>query len=483
MYRETDSPSLLGVLHFFEEISKIPRRSFITAPIADYLCDFAKARGLFFHRDEADNVIIKKDASTDCKEAAPVILQAHTDMVFVKSDPDADMDENRGVSLLREGDALRAVGTSLGGDDGVGMAYILAILDDDKMTHPPIEAVFTSNEEVGLLGAAALDASALKGRMLINLDSDEEGILTAGCAGGSTATLSIPLKRSAEKECFLLTLSNLPGGHSGADAHKGIANAILLLLSLLEKIAEDAPLMLAEICGGEADNAIPAFASARFSCKASKERIEEIAKHFLASQKENIGDATYIVEADGVYASADAEESERILRGILALPRGILAMDANLPSLPETSLNLGRIKTEGGRLTLGYSLRSSVDAKCRALEKELSEKAKALLGEAEFDGAYPAWEYTKDSHLREACLSVFREQYNKDATVCVIHAGLECGILAKKLTGLDCISFGPDNRCIHTAQEALSLSSTARVYDYLRGVLSALAKKEPASTK
>lgn len=481
MHQTSDSPSLSRVLHFFEEISKIPRRSFVTVPIADYLCDFAKARGLFFYMDSADNVIIKKDASRDCEETTPVILQAHTDMVLVKSDPDADIDESHGVSLLRDGDTLRANGTSLGGDDGIGMAYILAILDDDKMTHPPIEAIFTTNEEVGLLGAAALDASALKGRMLINLDSDEEGILTAGCAGGSTATLSIPFSKNTEKKCFSLMLSNLPGGHSGADAHKGIANAVLLLLSLLGKIGEDTPLMLSEIFGGEADNAIPAFASARFSCKASKARIEEITKHFLSAQTENIGNAAYTVEEVGVHACADEEESEKIIRGILSLPSGILAMDANLPDLPETSLNLGKIKTEENRMILGYSLRSSVDTKCRELEKELSEKAKALSGEAKFDGAYPAWEYTKDSHLREACLSVFREQYNKDATVCVIHAGLECGILAKKLSGLDCISFGPNNKSIHTAKEALSLSSAERVYDYLIKVLAALAKKHAPS--
>lgn len=460
------------VLHFFEEISAIPRRSFITAPIAEYLCGFAKARGLSYLRDAADNVIIKKAASAGFENRSTVILQAHTDMVFVKADPDAPDDQNAPLRLRIEGDTLSAVGTSLGADDGIGMAYMLAILDDDTLSHPAIEALFTSNEEVGLLGAAALDASALCGRMLINLDSDEEGIFTVGCAGGSTATLTLPFQKTVTRPCRTLTLTGLPGGHSGADIHKGIANAILLLLSLLSKIEQ--PIALAEISGGEASNAIPAFASVRFFCEAPSEKITAAFAAMLKEETQCTGDAALTLSENGDAPCMDIEKSRALIHGILGLPNGILAMEKIPKGLPKTSLNLGKIETQKDRLVLRYALRSSVDACCRSLENELKNAAEALLGQIEIDGEYPAWEYRERSPLRDVCLALYRRRYGKDATVSVIHAGLECGVLAAKISGLDSISFGPNNRAIHTADEALLLSSAEAVYEYLTEVLSAL---------
>lgn len=462
------------VLYFFEEISRFPRRSYVTEPIAEYLCHFARERGLFFLRDAADNVIIKKAASKGFEAKDAVILQAHTDMVFVQADPRAVHDESAGICLQRNGDALSAAGTSLGADDGIGMAYILAILDDKTLLHPAIEAVFTSNEEVGLLGATALDASALSGKMLINLDSDEEGNFTVGCAGGSTATLTIPFEKRTERKCRALTLSGLPGGHSGADIHRGIANAILLLFSMLEALGEKVSLELAEISGGEASNAIPAFASARFYCEMKNEEIEVICKAVCAACGENLGDAAITLAEDDARPCLEVEKSRALIRHILDLPRGILAMEQNLAGLPETSLNLGKIETSESEIVLSYSLRSSVDQKCRALENALRDTIEKIGGKAEIDGVYPAWEFKKESRLREACLAVFRRRYKKEAMVSVIHAGLECGILAKKIPGLDCISFGPDNRCIHTVDETLSLSSAEAVYDCLTEVLASL---------
>lgn len=462
------------ILYFFKEISRIPRRSYVTAPIAEYLCRFAHERGLFFLRDVADNVIIKKAASDGFETKDAVILQAHTDMVFVQADPGAAHDETSGVCLQRDGDTLSAIGTSLGADDGIGMAYILAILDDQRLKHPAIEAVFTSNEEVGLLGATALDASVLSGKLLINLDSDEEGIFTAGCAGGSTATLTLPFKGGAKRKCRILALSGLPGGHSGADIHKGIANAILLLLSMLAALGKKASLELAEISGGEASNAIPAFAFARFFSEMKDEEIEAICKAVCAECEENFGDAAITLSEDAEHPCMDTNKSRALIQDILALPRGILAMEKHLAGLPETSLNLGKIENAEQEIKLSYSLRSSVDQKCRALETTLREAIEKSGGKAEFDGIYPAWEFKESSKLRETCLSVFQKKYAGEATVSVIHAGLECGILAKKIPGLDCISFGPDNRCIHTADEALSLSSAKAVYEYLTEVLASL---------
>ncbi len=467
-------PAEEKVLPFFEEISKIPRRSFLTAPIADYLCAFAKERGLWFYRDGSDNLIIKKDAHAAAKSRPPIILQAHTDMVLVTREDAADTD--RGVKLLRDGDFLTAEGTTLGGDDGIGMAYILAILDDGSLIHPPIEAVFTSNEEVGLLGATALDCGMLSGRMLINLDSDEEGIFTAGCAGGSGAVLSLPLKRRLTQNGYTLKIEGLPGGHSGTQIDKGIKNATLLLLSFLGELCEKAPLCLSEISGGEASNAIPAFASASFHSPLSSEEIEDICKQYFTNDIFCCESAAFLFNKSDSLLCADAEESARAIRHILSLPNGVLAMEEDLPDMPKTSLNLGKIRTKKDALILSYALRSSVNEERIVLEKSLSDAAERFGGSASIDGAYPAWEFKKNSRLREVCLSSYRGLNGSEAAVTVIHAGLECGIFADKLPGLDAISFGPTNTDIHTVDERLSLSSSARTFRLLIGILEALAK-------
>ena len=471
---EKNTPAEGKVLSFFEQISKIPRRSFLTAPIADYLCDFARARGLWFYRDGADNVIIKKDASRGAEKRNAVILQAHTDMVLVTKD--ASVEQDRGVKLLKKGDFLIAEGTSLGGDDGIGMAYILAILDDKDLVHPPIEAVFTSNEEVGLLGAAALDCSALSGRMLINLDSDTEGIFTVGCAGGSGARLSLPLKRPIEEKGYTLTLLGLPGGHSGTEIAKGIKNASLLLVAFLKELCEKAPLRLAALSGGEASNAIPTFATASFFSSLTFDKLNEICKQYFTKDAFGCEGARFSLERTDALFCADEEKSRATIEHILSLPNGVLAMEKDLIATPETSLNLGIIKTEKEALSLSYSLRSSKNEKRAALEKKLESDALRFGGTAHLDGAYPAWEFKECSALRDACLKAYREAYGSEAAVEVIHAGLECGIFADKIPGLDAVSFGPTNMDIHTVDERLSLSSAARTFRLLLGILKTLTE-------
>ncbi len=470
-------PRHTRMLGFFEEISKIPRRSFVTAPIAEYLCDFARVRGLSFLRDAADNVIIKKPASADCAHKDAVILQAHTDMVFVTEDPKYENRAESGLVLLENGDFLSAEGTSLGGDDGIGMAYILAVLDDTTLSHPPIEAVFTANEEVGLLGATALDTGVLSGKMLINLDSDEEGVLTAGCAGGSGAVIRLPFVRTASHPCYTLRIFDLPGGHSGVRITDGIPNAILLSLSVLEAVSKRLPIRLSEIGGGEASNAIPAFASIRFSCDAKSEEIKGLCKQFFSElNRSEWGGQCAVETCEGDFLCLEEEESQRMIQKILSLPNGIIAMEKELPNLPETSLNLGIARMEAEALLLSYALRSSVNEKREALQARLAETAKTIGGCACFDGVYPAWEYRAHSPLRETCLLSHRVLFNKEARVDVIHAGLECGIFAAGIEGLDAISFGPTNHEIHTTQERLSLASAVRTYDFLSDILGRLAK-------
>ena len=473
MCKSNDRSGHEGVLRFFEEISKIPRRSYVTAPIAEYLCDFAKARGLACIRDRSDNVIIRKAASRGCENAPPVILQAHTDMVLVTSDEKQESPASEGLMLYTDGDYLRAKGTSLGGDDGIGVAYILAILNDGALTHPPIEAVFTSNEEVGLLGASALDLTMLSGRTLINLDSDSEGIFTAGCAGGSDATLSLPIERPLSLPCYTLTLKDLPGGHSGVNITDGIPNAILLALKMLLSLAGCHPVFLSDIHGGEAYNAIPSFASIRFCCEAEFDKIEGFCKDIFTNSSES--GSCGIKKEEGAFPCMRCEESLRMIEALLSLPNGVQAMERDLAGIPETSLSLGVIRTEGDSLSLGYAIRSSVNEKREALESALIHRAEALGGRACIGGVYPAWAYRERSPLREKCLDAYRALCGKEARVDVIHAGLECGIFASGLEGLDAVSFGPTNIAIHTAEERLSLSSCARTYKLLLKILAALA--------
>ncbi len=468
-----DFPGHARVFRFFEEISKIPRRSFVTAPIAEYLCDFARARGLNFMRDARDNVVIEKAASPGAEDCPPLILQAHTDMVFVTADPRHEEKAQTGLTLVENGDFLAAEGTSLGGDDGIGVAYMLAILDDASLVHPPIEAVFTSNEEVGLLGATALDLGALRGRMLINLDSDAEGIFTAGCAGGSSAVLTLPFKRSVMRSCYTLKLQDLPGGHSGTNITGGIPNAILLSLKILLSLAKAHPVMLSDIHGGEASNAIPSFASIRFACDADMEAINQFCNE-LFTKDCSFGKCSLYAE-DGEFPCSDEKQSLALIKGILSLPNGIMAMEEHLNDLPETSLSLGILRTESNALSLSYALRSSVDKKREDLERHLIRAAEVLGGKACIDGIYPAWEYKGISPLREACLVAYRALFDREPRVDVIHAGLECGIFASGIEGLDAISFGPTNLSIHTAEERLSLSSAVRTYDLLLKIISALA--------
>ncbi len=464
-------PCASRVFRFFEQISAVPRRSYLTEPIAEYLCRFAQERDLFCLRDSADNVIIKKGASRGLEGQPSLILQAHTDMVAVRRSPELHPWQDTGLQLRECGDFLMARDTSLGADNGIGMAYILAILDDDSLTHPMLEAVFTSNEEVGLLGASALDCRVLTGRRMINLDSDAEGIITAGCAGGSNVSLSIPFKTKTKRSCYALTLSRLPGGHSGTEIHRGIGNAILLLLAAIERLSESTDVYLSRIEGGEASNAIPSSATVFFGCKRSEKEILDFCKLFLSKQAVILGDGEFSIKKEEVLPCLDKSETDALLRFVLHLPNGILSMEKNLPTQPETSLNLGQAATKEGLLSLYYAVRSSRDARREETERALTRAAEDFGASATVDGRYPAWSYAESSPLREHCLALYRKRYKKEATVEVIHAGLECGIFAAKLPSLDAVSIGPSIRDIHTADEALSLSSASDFYQYLLALL------------
>lgn len=466
----SDFASAEQVFRFFLEISKIPRGSGNTAAIADYLVDFAKERNLAVMRDEYDNVVIRKPATAGYENRPTIIFQGHTDIVAVKT-PESDIDlTNDSLTVYRDGDFLRAKNTSLGGDDGVAVAYALAILDSSDIPHPNFEAVFTSDEEVGLTGATGLDASAIHGRMMINIDSDEEGIFTVGCAGGVRVDLSLPIAREEfVGKYYTVSIKGLLGGHSGIDIDKGRANAIKLLAEMLVKLGD---IRIASISGGVADNAIPTEASATILASADiSGKFVNIKADVLSDWQTSEPDIDISLCESECSTAFDKHTTESLISLILDEPSGVISMSEDIEGLVETSLNLGVIGCEGDSVGLGFSIRSSKNSAKDELISLVISKAKSHGAKASTRGAYPAWEYRKDSALRDKMCEIYKKMYGRMPKVVTIHAGLECGIFSGKIPELDCVSIGPDNFDIHTTNEHLSISSTARVYDYLLEVL------------
>lgn len=457
------------VFFYFEQISKIPHGSGNTDKIADFLVDFANARGLYVRRDGADNVVIKKKATNGYESRPAVIIQGHTDMVEAKT-PDCTKDlKTEGLEIYVDGDFLRAHGTTLGADDGIGVAYALAILDSDDVPHPAIEAVFTSDEETGLIGAAALETDDLEARVMLNIDMDNDKIFTAGCAGGITLDITLPMKRAENKEpSVTLTVSGLCGGHSGGEINRGRENAIRLLVSVLSELGD---IKIAKISGGNADNAIPRSASATI-LGIDEQAVRERAEAMLGKYRAAEPSMTVTVEKGAERVNSfDIESTKNLIELIMEEPNGVIAMSADIDGLVETSLNLGIIETDGDAVRAVYSLRSSKDAEKSKLLNRVTSIATARGASYYAHGDYPGWEFKKESHLRKVMCSVYKRMYNEDARVVAIHAGLECGIFAGKLPGLDCVSIGPNNYDLHTTEEHLSISSTEKMWDFIKEVL------------
>lgn len=456
------------VFAIFEELCAIPHGSGNMKAIADYCVDFAKRVGLSCSRDSLHNVIIKKPASAGYEDHPTVILQGHLDMVCEK-DADCDIDFlTDSLSLSTDGEWVWAEGTTLGGDDGIAVAMTLAILSDDTLPHPPIEALFTVDEETGMYGAEGLDPSALQGRILINIDSEEEGVLTAGCAGGARAEISLPLDREPlDKPCVTVAVEGLRGGHSGAEIDKGRLNADKVLCGLLNRLSG---LRIVDLHGGLKDNAIPAAAECTLYCEGDLDR--EISQYIESVSVDTDPDLAITLCDAGIFKTAlSAESSKKAAELIDALPNGIIAMSEDIKGLPETSLNLGILYIKDDVVSASFAVRSSKNAEKLALLDRLCEIAKQFGADFSTHGHYPAWEFSKESRLRDTMAEVFEKTYGHAPIISVIHAGLECGLLSDKLPGLDAVSFGPDMQDIHTPRERLSVASTERTFRYLCEIL------------
>ena len=465
------------VLGFFEEICQIPHGSGNTKQLSDWLVDFAKARNLEHYQDELNNVIIIKEASAGYEGSEPVILQGHIDMVCNQEESCTKDMATEGLDLAVDGDLLYAEGTTLGGDDGIAAAFMLAMLDDDSLAHPRVEAVFTTEEETGLYGAEAIDVSPLKGKRFINIDSEDEGIVTVGCAGGVTGIGSIPFCREAfDGQAFEVKIFGLRGGHSGTDIIFGQENAAKVLGRLLYELQEEAGARIVSLEGGVADNVIPTSASALIvvpSVSAAKahEVFDACKATFAHEFKVDPDFDMTLSETDCALDPMDADSCQKVLAYLIGTPNGIEKMTHGIDKLPQTSLSLGVLKTLEDAVEYVFCIRSAVDSECEMLARRLECQIKPLGGTLRREGPYPGWEYQVDSPLRNLICEVYKEQTGKDMIVEAIHAGLECGYFSGKMPGLDCVSIGPDVNDVHTPNETLSISSAQRTWELVKEVI------------
>jgi len=474
-----------NVFRFFEEISRIPRGSGNEKGVSDYLIAFAQSRGLWFHRDDALNVVVKKPGTKGMESAPPVILQGHMDMVCEKNAGVAHDFEKDPLRLIVDGDFLRADGTTLGADNGAALALALAALDGDDLAHPPLEALFTSGEETGLLGAAKVDGALFEGRLLINLDSGEEGFFCACCAGGARVDLSYaPEYRDLPPGHVVktLTVDGLKGGHSGMDIAKERANANRLMGRALGILRAKQGVHLVAINGGSKENAIPRDARADVALPAAKDRaladeVERIGETFRREYAASDAGLRFRLEEGRAESASRAfapATSAGVVAALLLLPNGVQAMSATLKGLPETSLNIGVVTTTENGVVISSCLRSSVGSRKAMLLDQANAVAEVTGARVSVSGLYPEWEYNADSALRKKAMDVFAKTFGKEAQVHGTHGGLECGILGEKIPGADIVSFGPDIHEMHSPNEKMSIPSFGRTWTFLTKLLAAL---------
>lgn len=463
------------VFYYFEQIAAIPHGSRNTKAISDYLVNFAKEHNLVWYQDENNNVVIVKEASAGYEAAEPIIIQGHMDMVCEK-EKGVDIDFGKdGLKLYIDGDFLKAEGTTLGGDDGIAVAYALALLDSQEIAHPKLEVVITVDEEIGMLGADAIDLSMLTGHTMLNIDSDVEGSFLTGCAGGMAVNVTLPIKRVMQSgEKVALTITGLEGGHSGSEIDKEHGNANILMGRLLRALFEETPFGIISLAGGLKDNAIPRECVTELLVpQENVNLVKEIADKLDIELKKEFmtADPSVCIEFEDLgkkeESILDFGSVSRVIFYLRSVPNGVQHMSQVMHGMVETSLNLGIMELKEDALHTVTSIRSSVGTRKADLLDRVTAIVELLGGEAEVEGDYPAWEYKQDSSLRPQIAKVYKQLYGKDPVFETIHAGLECGLLSEKIKNLDCVSFGPDNFDIHTPKERLSISSTGRVWDFI----------------
>lgn len=464
------------VFRWFYEINQHPRSSGNEKEVSDFLVQFAKDRNLEVYQDEILNVIIKKPGTPGYENSEPLIIQGHMDMVCVKTDDSNHNFDTDPIEMIVEGDVLRANNTTLGGDDGIAVAYGLAILDADDIPHPPLELLVTTNEETGMDGAMALTADHLTGTRLLNLDTEVEGEFLVSCSGGSNIDLSFDIAREANSsKAYKLSISGLKGGHSGVEIDKQRANAIKLAARLLYLVKAD--VRLASFDGGIKHNAVPANAEVVFATD-KFDSLKEGLDALIADLKEEYrvedpGLTITITEAtaDQVYTK---DLSDSVIDMVMALPDGVQYMSKDIEGLVQTSLNNAVILEEDGKLVLTASVRSASSSSLREILNVVTIIANRMGAVAREYSAYPAWQYEAVSPLRDIAEKIYVDMYGKEPHITSIHAGLECGLLKGILPDTDMISYGPSIFDAHTPKEHMHISSVGRVWEYTKKLLAAL---------
>ncbi len=480
-----------SVFMFFEEICGIPHGSSNTWAISNYLVDFARTRNLRYIQDKLGNVMIWKPGTPGYENAAPVMLQGHMDMVCEK-EPGTEIDFSKdGLRLQLDGNIISAEGTTLGGDDGIALAFVLAILDarDSAISHPPLEAVITVDEEIGMLGAAGIDCAPLQAKRMLNLDSEDEGRLLVSCAGGVTVICHLPVEYEEpdNNKLWRLTVGGITGGHSGVEIHREGANASKVLGRFMYQMSRRTHFKLVDVHGGMKDNAIPREAAAVFVC--DDDLSELIAEYnVILKQEYRTTDPDIRLTLKKAEWSEIAGRHERcgsrcmtdsatknVVAALMNLPNGVVRMSKDIEGLVQTSLNLGIVKTvpygNTSEVQMSFSVRSSVGSEKDALVEQIESMMCVLGGTIAKEGAYPAWEYKQDSVLRELMVDVYESMYGEKPVIEAIHAGVECGLFAGKIPGLDCVSYGPQIDDIHTPSERLYVDSVERTWKYTLEIL------------
>ena len=473
------------VFHYFEELSRIPRASGAEQAVSDYLVSFAKAHHLDVTQDGARNVLMKKPGTLGYENSPGIVIQGHMDMVCEKAPGVVHDFRNDPIRLRVKDDMLFASGTTLGGDDGIAVAMGLAVLAADDLPHPPLELLVTTSEETGMDGAHALDPKTVSGRTLLNIDSEEEGILTVSCAGGCSARIEIPVswvELSQDRTALAITVKGLKGGHSGIEIHKGRANANKLMARLLDSFSGELDLDVCSLEGGSKHNAIAREAQAVVGVHKAEEarlreqaaKLEEVFRdEFRAADPE----IRVLVNApETMPEKAMSEESARnIIRFLYLVPNGVQSMSMEIEGLVESSLNLGVVQTKEDVVRIISSIRSSVGSMRENLFHTVASIADLTNGSVSEESVYPEWRYNPDSKIRDFLVELYKKLFGKKPLVNATHAGLECGIFDEKFgVEMDMISFGPDMFDVHTAEEHLSIPSTQRTWRYLKEALKAL---------
>lgn len=468
------------VFYYFEELTKIPRCSKKEQAVSNYLYKVGRSLGLETYQDGAKNIIIKKEATPGYEDKPAVILQGHMDMVCEKADDSCINFDTDPIEARVDGDFVVADSTTLGADNGIAVAMGLAIIEDNNLKHPKLELLITTDEETSMTGARNLDAKFLEGKLLINIDSEEEGVATVSCAGGERDNFMLPLERENAKDLnsiYEITVSGLEGGHSGIDINKGKGNSNILLGRTLYTALKKMELRIVEVNGGSKDNAIPRLAKAVVAVKADdSESLLEIVKKLDSEFKNEFhytdsGVQLSISEVKTELKPMTADLTDRIVNMIMLMPNGVLTLSSTIEGLVESSTNLGVIETREKDVVLRCAPRSAVESIKEYMVDMFKIIADANGAELERTSAYPAWEYKENSPLRELVMATYKDMTGKDMLISATHGGLECGLFKEVIGDIEMISIGPDIYGPHAPGEKMSISSVERTYELLLKVL------------